>query len=151
ELRGASYGLRQTLDTVGALTGPLLATVLMLATGGNFRLVFWVAVVPAIVSVAILAQFVDEPLQTAPGTEHVPMRWSQWVVFSAAYLSILVVGSIFTLARFSEAFLVLRASDVGIAEVYLPMTMAAMYTTYTVFAYPAGWLSDRLDRHVVVA
>jgi len=151
ELRGASYGLRQTLDTVGALTGPLLATVLMLATGGNFRLVFWVAVVPAIVSVAILAQFVDEPLQTAPGKEHVAMRWSQLGEFSAAFWSILVVGSIFTLARFSEAFLVLRASDVGIAEVYLPMTMAAMYTTYTVFAYPAGWLSDRLDRHVVVA
>src|SRR5262245_21678862 len=151
ELRGASYGLRQTLDTVGALMGPLLATVLMLATGGAFRLVFWAAVAPAIVSVAILAYFVDEPRQTTTGKGRVAIRWSQLGEFPTAFWSIVVVGSIFTVARFSEAFLVLRALDVGVAEAYVPMTMAAMNAAYTVSAYPAGWLSDRLDRCVVVA
>ncbi len=151
ELRGAGYGLRQTLDTVGAFAGPLLATILMLATSGNFRLVFWIAVVPAIVSVAILARFVDEPLQTSTGKGRGTIRWNELAEFSTAFWSIVAVGAIFTLARFSEAFLVLRASDVGVTAVYVPMTMVAMNAVYTISAYPAGWLSDRVDRRVVVA
>src|SRR5215470_10501532 len=140
ELRGAGYGLRQTLDTIGALAGPLLATVLMFVSGGNFRLVFWIAVVPAIVSVAILVHYVEEPPQMSLGAERANIRWSQLREFSTTFWSIVAIGSVFTLARFSEAFLVLRALDIGIAAVYVPMTMVAMNAIYSVSAYPAGQL-----------
>jgi MFS family permease len=151
ELRGAGYGLRQTLDTIGAMAGPLLATVLMVASGGNFRLVFWIAVVPAIVSVVILVRYVEEPPQASIGAERVNIRWSQLREFSTTFWSIVAIGSVFTLARFSEAFLVLRALHVGIAAVYVPMTMVAMNAVYAVSAYPAGLLSDRLNRRAVLA
>src|SRR5262249_32948344 len=109
ELRGAGYGLRQTLDTIGSLTGPLLATAFMFASGVIFRLVFWIAVVPAIVSVAILVRYVEEPPQTSIKAEQANIRWSQLREFSTAFWSIVAIGSVLTLARFSEAFLVLRA------------------------------------------
>lgn len=151
ELRGASFGLRQTLDTVGAVAGPLLATILMLSTGGNFRLVFWIAVVPAILSVAILVHFVHEPPLTSAQKEPVAIRWSKLSEFPADFWSTVTVGSVFTLARFSQAFLVLRASTVGVSAAYVPMTMVAMNIVYAVSAYPAGRLSDQLDRRTVVA
>jgi len=149
-LRGASFGLRQSLDTIGALTGPLLATILMVVTGGNFRLVFWIAVIPAIISVGILARFVDEPTQRPGVKERVNVRWNQLREFSIGFWSVAIVGSIFMLARFSEAFLLLRASGVGVAPAYVPMTMVAMNAVYAVSAYPAGWLSDRFDRRIVL-
>lgn len=142
--RGAAYGLRQALDSVGALIGPLLATALMFAFASEFRTVLWFAVLPAFVSVAVLAAFVREPeahvndsrkraLELADAKQLSPQFW--WVV---------LLGAVFTLARFSEAFLVLRARDVGLELGYAPLAMIAMNATYSSAAYGAGAAADRM-------
>jgi MFS family permease len=150
-IRGASYGLRQTLDSVGAVIGPL-AGALLIAASDNFRLVFWSAVIPAFVSVAVLLRFVKEP---APQQEQSKtQRWLHWRdlrYFPSGFWAVVIVGAVFTLARFSEAFLILRANGLGLPIAYIPLTMVAMNITYTVSAYPAGWLSDHVDRRVVLA
>jgi MFS family permease len=151
-LRGAGYGLRQSLDTIGALSGPLAATLLMLVRPGGFRLVFWVAVIPAFISVLTLALFVHEP---APGDEHlhsrVKIRWKELASFPQAFWSVIAIGAIFTLARFSEAFLVLRARNLGLGLSYVPLVMVVMNLVYAASAYPAGRLSDLMDRRTLLA
>jgi MFS family permease len=152
DIRGASYGLRQSLDTMGALIGPLAGTLLMITGGGNFRLVFWIAVLPAFVSVIVLVRFVNEPAgPRRPINERLQIRWHELQYFSPAFWSVVAVGAVFTLARFSEAFLVLRASSLGLAIAYVPLTMVVMNVAYAACAYPAGWLSDRIDRRIVLA
>jgi len=151
-LRGACYGLRQSLDTVGAFAGPMLAVVLMWATGDDFRLVFWVAVVPAFVAVALLLIGVREP-DTArlPEEARAPVRMSELRGLGAAYWWLVIVASVLTLARFSEAFLLLRAQSVGLAVALVPLVLVVMNVAYTLAAYPAGYLSDRMDRRTLVA
>ncbi len=152
ELRGASYGLRQSLDTIGALSGPLLATLLMLASGGDIRLVFWIAVLPAFVSVALLALLVHEPSrQSGPREIHTPLHWQGLSRFSSAFWSVVAIGAVLTLARFSEAFLLLRASDLGLDNNYIPLVLVLMNVVYAASVYPAGWLSDRMDRRWILA
>ena len=150
-MRGASYGLRQSLDTVGALTGPLIATLLMLASGGSFRLVFWAALVPALASVAVLIRFVHEPSGAAAPVARPRIRWWELRAFPKTFWYVVAVGAVFTMARFSEAFLVLRAGDLGLASDYVPLVMVAMNAAYAASAYPAGKLSDRMDRRFVLA
>jgi MFS family permease len=154
EMRGASYGLRQSLDTIGAFSGPLAATVLMLMSGGNFRLVFWLAVVPAIASVAILFFLVPEPSKSSNGGIERPkpkIHWNDIQFFPSTFWWIVAIGAVFTLARFSEAFLVLRASDLGLNSAYVPLVMVEMNVVYAISAYPAGLLSDRIDRRFILA
>ncbi|MBI2816274.1 MAG: MFS transporter [Acidobacteria bacterium] len=151
-LRGASYGLRQSLDTVGAFTGPLAAVFLMLAFEGDFRSVFWVAVLPAFVSVALLAFFVHEPSDSR--TQHKarrPLRWQELRYFPSIFWFVVAVGAIFTLARFSEAFLILRANSLGLDNAYVPLVLVVMNAIYAVSSYPAGHLSDRIDRRFILA
>ena len=151
-LWGASYGLRQSLDSVGALVGPLVATVLMLASGGNFRLVFWVAVLPACVSVSLLARLVPEPSRPSlPRTARPRFHWNELRAFPPVFWSVNAIGALFTLARFSEAFLILRAADLGLSNDYLPLVLVVMNGAYGALAYPAGRLSDRMDRRLVLA
>jgi MFS family permease len=151
-VRGACYGLRQSLDTVGAFAGPLVAGALMAVTLHDFRLVFWVAVIPAFLAVGILLFAVEEPpvRQPAPGTG-LPIRIAQVRALQPVYWGVVVVGAILTLARFSEAFLLLRAADLGVSIPLVPMVLVIMNIAYAVSAYPAGRLSDRLDRRLVLA
>jgi MFS family permease len=152
EVRGASYGLRQSLDTVGAFTGPLAAVGLMLVFGGNFRRVFWAAVLPAFVSVALLALFVHEPADPAKQEKtRAPLHWQEVRDFSPAFWSVVVVGAIFTLARFSEAFLILRAGGLGVGNDYVPFVLVVMNMVYAASSYPVGHLSDRVDRRWMLA
>ena len=151
-VRGASFGLRQSLDTVGAIAGPLAATVIMLASGGSFRLVFWVAVLPAIACVAVLALFVKEPSrEPEPRMTRPRLDLRELRHFSRAFWGVVAIGGVLTLARFSEAFLVLRARDLGLGLYYVPLVMVVMNIVYAASAYPAGMLSDRLDRRLVLA
>ena len=151
-VRGACYGLRQSLDTVGAFAGPLVAGALMAVTLHDFRLVFWVAVIPAFLAVGILLFAVEEPpvRQPAPGPG-LPIRVAQVRALQPVYWGVVVVGAILTLARFSEAFLLLRAADLGVSVPLVPMVLVIMNLAYAVSAYPAGRLSDRLDRRLVMA
>lgn len=147
ELRGTAYGLRQTLDTIGAFTGPLLAMALMWWTADNYRLVFWFAVLPAFVAVAVLVFCVREPqLPVAQRPRKLPLRRSDLVGLGAAYWWVVGIGLVFTLARFSEAFLILRAESAGLPPMWAPAVLVVMGLAYSLSAYPAGVLSDRMRR-----
>jgi MFS family permease len=145
-IRGAAFGLRQSLDTVGALLGPLLAVGLMLLWANDFRAVFWVAVIPGLLAVALLLLGVREPAAPIAEKRRNPIRRDNLKRLSGAYWWVVAVGAVFTLARFSEAFLVLRAQQSGIALALVPLVMVAMNAIYAASAYPFGKLSDRM-RH----
>jgi len=145
-IRGAAFGLRQSLDTVGALLGPLLAVGLMLLWANDFRAVFWVAVIPGLLAVALLLLGVREPAAPNAEKRRNPIRRDNLKRLSGAYWWVVAVGAVFTLARFSEAFLVLRAQQSGIALALVPLVMVAMNAIYAASAYPFGKLSDRM-RH----
>jgi MFS family permease len=148
-LRGASFGLRQSLDTVGAFLGPLLAIALMWWTVDNFQTVFWAAVIPAFLAVALIVFAVREPERPA-GLRKVsnPLSLAEIKAMGPAYWAVVAIGVVFTLARFSEAFLVLRAQNVGVPIMWVPAVMVVMNVVYAFAAYPAGVLSDRMNRVV---
>jgi MFS family permease len=150
-LRGEAYGLRQSLDTVGAFLGPLVAVVLMAAWSGAFRKVFWVAAVPGFLAVCLLAFGVHEPKAAEAGRTKPPISWRSLKELDAAYWRIVLMGAIFTLARFSEAFLILRARNRGLPDYLAPLVFVAMNVVYALAAYPAGLLADRWDRRALMA
>jgi MFS family permease len=146
-IRGAAYGLRQALDTAGALLGPLVALLLINMFSGNVRAVFWVAAVPAIAAVAVLVIFVREPEEhAARSNQSAKLHWRELRQLSGSFWFVVTIGAVFSLARFSEAFLVLRANDVGLAENWTPLALAVMNVAYVVSAYPFGRMADRVDR-----
>jgi MFS family permease len=152
ELRGASFGLRQSLDTVGAFTGPLLAIALMWWTSDNFTAVFWFAVVPAFLALALIVFAVREPDRPPTlRTVRNPVSLAEIRTLGPAYWWVVAVGSVFTLARFSEAFLVLRAQHVGVPIMLVPAVLVAMNVVYALSAYPAGVISDRIGRTAMLA
>ena len=148
DLRGTAFGLRQSLDTIGAVLGPLLAIVCMAAFANNFTTVFWIAVIPAFVSVAIIVFGVHEP-ERPPGlrTALAPFSRSELARLNTTYWLVVGVAAIFTLARFSEAFLLLRAQSVGLPLAIVPAVMIVMNIVYTLSAWPAGALSDQIGRY----
>ncbi len=151
QLRGAAFGLRQALDTVGAFLGPLLAVGLMLLWANDFRAVFWVAVVPGLLAVALLLLGVREPPRQEGEKRSNPIRRDNLRRLSSTYWWVVGVGAVFTLARFSEAFLVLRAQQSGIAVAWVPLVMVAMNAVYAASAYPFGALSDRIGHKTLLA
>ena len=145
QMRGAAFGLRQSLDTVGAFVGPLLAVALMLVWADDFRAVFWVAVIPGALAVALLIFGVSEPERSNGAPRVNPIRWTNLQRLGAPYWWVVIVGAFFTLARFSEAFLVLRAQQGGLRVAWVPLVMVAMNVVYALAAYPFGKLSDRIS------
>ncbi|MDQ2963088.1 MAG: MFS transporter [Pseudomonadota bacterium] len=141
--QGAAYGLRQALDTLGAVAGPLLAVAAMLWFAGDFRTVFWLAAVPAFASVILLVVGVREPASRATHKGAQRVAFADIRRLPATYWSITGIAAVMTLARFSEAFLVLRAQDIGMALAWIPLVMALMSIVYAMVAYPAGVLADR--------
>jgi MFS family permease len=151
EVRGAAFGLRQALDTVGAFLGPLLAVGLMLLWSNDFRAVFWVAVIPGLLAVLLLLVGVHEPPRHVDEKRPNPIRQENLRRLSAEYWWVVGMGAVFTLARFSEAFLVLRAQQSGIPIAWVPMVMVAMNVVYSATAYPFGKLSDRMSHRTLLA
>jgi MFS family permease len=145
-LRGASFGLRQSLDTVGAFLGPLLAMVLMWVTADHFRTVFWVAVVPAVLSVAVLVFAVREPDHPAAPAKRKQQHWRDLSRMGRSFWLVTLLATVFTLARFSEAFLLLRAQQAGLRVALIPLVLVVMNLAYAAAAYPAGAASDRQGR-----
>ena len=150
-LRGAAFGLRQSLDTVGAFLGPLLAVGLMLLWANDFRAVFWVAVIPGLMAVALLLFGVREPEQHVAGRRINPIRRENLKRLDRRYWWVVSIGAVFTLARFSEAFLVLRAQQGGIPIALVPLVMVAMNLVYAASAYPFGKLSDKMSHAKLLA
>jgi len=150
-VRGAAFGLRQSLDTVGAFVGPLIAIGLMLAWSNDFRAVFWFAVIPAALAVALLVVGVREPERQPGQVRTNPLRRENLRRLSRAYWWVVAIGAVFTLARFSEAFLVLKAHEGGMALAWVPLVMVAMNIAYALSAYPFGRLADRMHHGTLLA
>ena len=147
-LRGTAYGLRQSLDTVGAMLGPLLAIVFMALFADNFRHVFWIAVIPAFIAVAIIVFGVREPRHPAGArAAKAPLSRAELTRLDIGYWVVVGVAAIFTLARFSEAFLLLRAQSVGVPFALVPVVMVVMNVVYSLSAWPAGALSNSIGRY----
>jgi len=152
ELRGAAFGLRQSLDTVGAFLGPMLAMGLMLLWANDFRAVFWVAIIPAFLAVALLFFGVQEPERHQDRKQRFnPIRRENLRRLPRAYWWVVGIGAIFTLARFSEAFLILRAQQGGLPVAFTPLVLIGMNVIYAVSAYPFGKLSDSISHTKLLA
>jgi MFS family permease len=146
DVRGAAFGLRQALDTVGAIAGPLLALGAIAWFAGNFRAAFWIAAIPAALCVLLIVFGVEEPRQAerAAGKR---IAWRDIGRLDRRFVLVTAIAVVLTLARFSEAFLVLRAHDVGLSNLQAPWVMVAMSLVYAIFAYPAGRAADRGHAH----
>ena len=144
EVRGRAFGLRQALDTIGGIGGPLLALGAMVYFASDFQAVFWIAVVPAMLCVVLIVVGVDEPEPVAvPGAPKPRLRFADIGRLRYTYWIIVAIAAVLTLARFSEAFLVLRAQNVGFAVARAPIVMVVMSIVYAATAYPAGAALDR--------
>jgi len=147
--RGAAYGLRQSLDTIGGFAGPLLAIGLMALLHDNFRRVFWLALIPGVISVFVLIIGVHEPPQERKATQ-APLKSGDLRNMGRTYWVVVGVGAVLTLARFSEAFLILRAQNLGLPLALAPLVLVVMNVVYALSAYPLGALSDHLDRKLML-
>jgi len=148
ELHGTAFGLRQALDTIGAFAGPLIAVVAMALSGNNIRLVFWLAVPPAFISVLLLWSLVPEPNPPAAAAQPTTSgeRSLGLAHLGRPFWSAILITAVFTLGRYSEAFLILRAQDRGLPATLAPLVLVAMNIVYSLAAYPAGRWSDRFGR-----
>lgn len=149
-VRGASYGLRQSLDSAGAFIGPLLALGLMVLLAGDIRGVFWFAVIPAALAVLFLWFGVQEPRRHKDTNDKPPLQLSDVRRLDHRYWITVLIGGIMMLAGFSEAFLVLRAEQIGLPVSLVPLVFIVMNVIYTASAYPAGLLSDRYGRRALI-
>lgn len=145
EMRGAAYGLRQSMDTTGAFLGPLLAVSLMLLLDNDFRTVFWIALIPGLLSVALLYFGLQEPKTPLEHKRTNPIKRENLRRLGKACWWVIGLGAVFTLARFSEAFLVLRAQQSGVPQALIPLVMVVMNVLYSLSAYPFGKLSDGMS------
>lgn len=146
EIRGRAYGLRQALDTIGAFLGPLAAIALMFALANDMRTIFWIALIPAVISVLLVVFGVGEAEKGMPGKAKAPpLRMVDLKSFDRRFWTVVMIGVAFTLARFSESFLVLRANGEGLPLAWTPLVLVVMNLVYSLGAYPAGALSDRVN------
>jgi len=147
ELRGTAFGLRQSMDTVGAFLGPMLAILMMAATGGDFRFAFWIAVIPAALAVLLILYGVHEPAAPGEGERRqFPVRRAELARLGVEYWWLVGIATVLTLARFSEAFLLLAAQHAGMALALIPAVLVLMNIAYAASAYPFGRLADRRSR-----
>jgi MFS family permease len=150
-IRGASYGLRQTLDTTGAVAGPLLAVALMAVYADDFRAVFWWSALPAALAVLLIVTGVQDPtVSIGQPPRRPPIRGEELRRLSRTYWIVVAIGAVFALARFSEAFLVLKAQADGLPLALIPLVYVLMNLVYAAVAMPAGVLSDRIGRSNVL-
>ena len=149
--RGAAYGLRQSLDTVGAFSGPLLAVLFMVVLNGNVPLIFALAIIPAVISVAILVLFVREPARKISVAPPARITLGSLRLLGSGVWIAIAIGSALTLARISEAFLILRAGEAGLALTYAPFVLVAMNVVYAATSWPVGILADKIGKTGLLA
>lgn len=151
ESRGACFGLRQSMDTIGAFLGPLLAMLLLWFFGGDIKPVLWFAVIPSVIAVLLIVTAVTEPHRCIEHSSfNFPLKLTVLSRFPRQYWWVIVIGSLFTLSRFSEAFLVLRAQQLGLVIFWIPAVMVMMSLTYALSAYPAGILADHINKRILL-
>ena len=150
-IRGACFGLRQSMDTVGAVLGPLAAVALMWVFADDIRAVLWFAVLPGLVSIVLLLTVVREPKDAPRRPARLPITRQGMAHLGPAFWGVVAAGALISLARFSEAFLVLRASERGVPLMFIPLVLVVMSGAFMLSAYPAGRMSDRVPRAAVLA
>lgn len=143
-IRGAAYGLRQSLDAAGAFVGPLLATLLLLLWTEELRSIFWIALIPGAACLALILFGVEDNVTPTVNTKHIAWKDLK-IVITPAFVQLVILGTLFSLARFSNAFIVLRAADIGIEHAWIPMTVVLMNIAFSLSSYPFGKLSDKLN------
>lgn len=143
-IRGAAYGLRQSLDAAGAFVGPLLATLLLLLWTEELRSIFWIALIPGAACLALILFGVEDNVTPTVNTKHIAWRDLK-IVITPAFVQLVILGTFFSLARFSNAFIVLRAADIGIEHAWIPMTVVLMNIAFSLSSYPFGKLADKLN------
>jgi MFS family permease len=149
EIRGEGFGLRLALAISGFVVGPLIAIGLMKLSGDDFRLVFWIALIPAYLSIVVLLVAVKElPINHDESQRRLPVRRGEITALPTAFWWVVAIASLLSLARFSQAFLVLKAHDIGVDAAFVPMILVVMYLVFSVAAYPFGVLADHVDRRL---
>ena len=149
EIRGEGFGLRLALAISGFVVGPLIAIGLMKLSGDDFRLVFWIALIPAYLSLVVLFVAVKElPFNYDESQRRRPIRRGDIIALPAVFWWVIAIASLLSLARFSQAFLVLKAHDIGVDAAFVPMVLVVMHLVFSVAAYPFGVLADHLDRRL---
>lgn len=143
-IRGAAYGLRQSLDAAGAFVGPLLATLLLLLWTEELRSIFWIALIPGAACLALILFGVEDNVTPTVNTKHIAWKDLK-IVMTPAFVQLVILGTLFSLARFSNAFIVLRAADIGIEHAWIPMTVVLMNIAFSLSSYPFGKLADKLN------
>lgn len=143
-IRGAAYGLRQSLDAAGAFVGPLLATLLLLLWTEELRSIFWIALIPGASCLALILFGVEDNVTPTVNTERIAWKDLK-LVMTPAFVQLVILGTLFSLARFSNAFIVLRAADIGIEHAWIPMTVVLMNIAFSLSSYPFGKLADKLN------
>ena len=143
-IRGAAYGLRQSLDAAGAFVGPLLATLLLLLWTENLRSIFWIALIPGAACLALILFGVEDNVTPTVNTKRIAWKDLK-TVMTPAFVQLVILGTLFSLARFSNAFIVLRAADIGIEHAWIPMTVVLMNIAFSLSSYPFGKLADKLN------
>ena len=143
-IRGAAYGLRQSLDAAGAFVGPLLATLLLLLWTEELRSIFWIALIPGAACLALILFGVEDNVTPTVNTKHIAWKDLK-LVMTPAFVQLVILGTLFSLARFSNAFIVLRAADIGIEHAWIPMTVVLMNIAFSLSSYPFGKLADKLN------
>lgn len=149
EIRGEGFGLRLALAIAGFVVGPLIAIGLMKLSGDDFRLVFWIALIPAYLSIVVLLIAVKElPLSHNEISRRLPIRRGDVAALPAAFWWVIAIAGLLSLARFSQAFLVLKAFEIGVDAAFVPMVLVVMHLVFSMVAYPFGILADHLDRRL---
>lgn len=143
-IRGAAYGLRQSLDAAGAFVGPLLATLLLLLWTENLRSIFWIALIPGAACLALILFGVEDNVTPTVNTKRIALKDLK-TVMTPAFVQLVILGTLFSLARFSNAFIVLRAADIGIEHAWIPMAVVLMNIVFSLSSYPFGKLADKLN------
>ena len=148
KVRGSGFGLRLAFYTTGFVIGPLAAMEVMQLSGDNFRLVFWLAVIPAVLAIIILIFGITEHASTKFVPRPLLLRRSEFALFTGAFWWAIAVASLLSLARFSYAFLILKAYGIGVDAAYVPIVLVLMHLVYAAAAYPFGVLADHMDRRL---
>lgn len=149
-VRGTAYGLRQSLDSIGAFIGPIIALAVLTFTSNDYRLVFWIALVPGIVTIGLLTFGIQEPNRNETKSGRLPLSWQSFRGLGSGFWLVFAVALIFTLGNSSDAFILLRAKQVGVPSSLVPLVLVVMNVTYSATAYPAGKLSDIIGRKTVI-
>ena len=140
-VRGRSFGFHRAFDTLGAVVGPLIALSAIHFLGNNFRLIFFLAFIPACIGILLLLFFVKERKKEANSSPAFNLSWRN---LDPSFKIFLLISFIFALGNSSDAFLILRAQNLGLSLTLVVLAYVLFNFAYAIFSMPAGIISDKI-------